>query len=221
MSKLRIKKSLSYQKQQIDYFLEIKNQKYIRLKVDNEQIIVSAPVHVQDWEIEQLIYTNIKKITTMLEKNKSKKYLVINGDKLFFKLFDEYKEFKLTTISERNNYSFKIYENLEDTIKHIYKKAAIIYRHIFEERFDFWMQIMQTDCKNLSLRVMKTRWGVCYPDKAKIILNTRLLHYPQQCLDYVIVHELSHMLHKNHSKLFWYNVEKYFPDYKKAIKALK
>ena len=74
---------------------------------------------------------------------------------------------------------------------------------------------------NLKIRKMKTRWGVCNTKTYNITLNYELYRYDVKCLDYVIVHELSHLLEPNHSKKFWAVVEKYYPNYKEARKILK
>ena len=67
---------------------------------------------------------------------------------------------------------------------------------------------------------MKTRWGVCNVKTHKVTLNLELIKKDKKYLDYVIVHELSHMLHANHSKEFWKCVEANCPDYKKLRKEL-
>ncbi len=59
----------------------------------------------------------------------------------------------------------------------------------------------------------KTRWGSC-SRKRNINLNWRLIFAPPGILDYVIIHELSHLTHMNHSKVFWACVERMMPDYK-------
>ena len=68
---------------------------------------------------------------------------------------------------------------------------------------------------------MKTRWGVCNVKTHKITLNLELIKKDIRCLDYVIIHELSHLLYANHSKEFWKCVEDNFKDYKKIRKELK
>ena len=68
---------------------------------------------------------------------------------------------------------------------------------------------------------MTTRWGVCNIKNHNVTLNYNLSKYDIKCLDYVIVHELSHFIHHNHSKEFWSLVEKYYPKYKECKKMLK
>ena len=68
---------------------------------------------------------------------------------------------------------------------------------------------------------MKSRWGVYNKLRHKVTLNSELIKYNIECLDYVIVHELSHAIHFDHSKDFWNLVSKYCSDYKSIRKQLK
>ena len=68
---------------------------------------------------------------------------------------------------------------------------------------------------------MTTRWGVCNTKSKVITLNTELFKYDIECLDYVVIHELSHLVHANHSKEFWNVVSKYCPNYKILRNKLK
>lgn len=66
----------------------------------------------------------------------------------------------------------------------------------------------------LRIREMKTRWGSCIPSKRVITLNKRLLETPRNCVEYVVLHELCHFIHPNHSKQFYAFLEKLMPDWK-------
>ena len=68
---------------------------------------------------------------------------------------------------------------------------------------------------------MKTRWGVCNKKDDSITLNLDLVKEDKIYLDYVIVHELSHFIHFNHSKSFWLLVNKYVPNYKEIRKEMR
>ena len=93
---------------------------------------------------------------------------------------------------------------------------------IFEERLNR-IRIMFKNLPNFRLRTrkMKTRWGVCNKSSMTVTLNTTLIHKDVTLIDYVIIHELSHFVHFNHSKSFWNTVGKYYPEYKKVRKELK
>jgi len=72
----------------------------------------------------------------------------------------------------------------------------------------------------ISFRFNKTRWGSC-SYKNSIVFNYYLAKLPIGIIEYIVVHELSHIKHKNHQKEFWKLVEEYMPDYKERIKVLR
>ena len=96
-------------------------------------------------------------------------------------------------------------------------------KKLFQERLDYNYDRYKENIPypKLKIRTMKTRWGVCNIKDNSVTLNTKLIEYDTDKLDYVIIHELSHFIHFNHSKLFWNQVEKYTPNYKKIRKELK
>ncbi|AHI52564.1 YgjP-like metallopeptidase domain-containing protein [Spiroplasma culicicola] len=218
---LKIKKTLSHKGNKIEYSVTYREQKYIRLKIIDQDIQVSSPLQAQDWEIEQLIYRNISKINKIIEfREKTKKVIIANPGSI--KIFDIKNEAYFSDpIKEDFKLAFKTYENDDLTVKHMYKKLSNLYFSEFEKVIHKWLNIMQLELKNLSVKEMKGKWGVCYPEKSKVVLNIKLLHYPKEALEYVTVHELSHLVHKNHSRDFWYHVEKFLPKYKEYSGLLK
>ena len=72
----------------------------------------------------------------------------------------------------------------------------------------------------ITVRNQKTRWGSC-SEKGNLNFNYLLYFLPEELLDYVVVHELAHRRHMNHSGEFWAEVGKYFPEYKECRKKLK
>ncbi len=73
--------------------------------------------------------------------------------------------------------------------------------------------------KKVNYRNQKTRWGSC-SSNATVTLNWKLIAFDQSLIDYVVIHELCHMTHPNHSAKFWALVEKFCPDYKRLNKQL-
>ena len=98
-----------------------------------------------------------------------------------------------------------------------YKEAA---REYIPGRVAYYQTITGGNYSKISIRSQKTRWGSCSA-KGTLSFNWRLMLAPPSILDYVVVHELCHLTHMNHSPAFWQAVEKAFPDYKIARKWLK
>jgi len=71
-----------------------------------------------------------------------------------------------------------------------------------------------------TVRSMTSRWGSCQPQTGKITLNSKLVFYPKEAIEYVVVHEFAHFAHPDHSKAFWALVAKIMPDYKERKKLL-
>lgn len=73
---------------------------------------------------------------------------------------------------------------------------------------------------NVTIRCQQTRWGSC-SSRGNLNFNCLLMLAPEEVLDYVVVHELAHRKQMNHSALFWQEVERECPDYKKSLRWLK
>ena len=114
-----------------------------------------------------------------------------------------------------------IWINLQgvDREKALKKQASIL----FQQRLDLVYSKFSRKIPypTLTIRKMKSRWGVCNVKTKRITLNLELMKKLEVCLDYVIVHELSHLVYADHSSKFWSLVEENYPDYKKVRKLLK
>lgn len=97
-----------------------------------------------------------------------------------------------------------------------YKKNASEY---FPLRVQHFEKIMGVHHKKIAIRDQKTRWGSC-STSGTLSFNWRLIMAPPEVLDYVVVHELAHFTHMDHSKAFWSTVESVMPDYEKPRKWL-
>ena len=187
---------------------------YIRVKEDLN-IYVTCNTFTSNREIMKLINDNIKSITKMIDKRKKK----LEKEKSFYYLGKKYDLVYL------NNNGIEFGENkvfVDDTFnlnKWYLKEAEKIFKNELDKMYNDF--IYDIPYPSLTIRKMKTRWGVCNTKTHRVTLNLELIKKDTIYLDYVIVHELSHLLYPNHSKDFWKCVENNFKDYKKIRKELK
>ena len=107
------------------------------------------------------------------------------------------------------DYSKKQYER--------YREEARIFCN---ERTEYWAQKMNLQYNRIAIKNPKTRWGSC-STKRNLNFNYKIIFLTDLQADYLIVHELAHLIEMNHSKEFWSIVERYIPQYKKQRKELR
>jgi len=112
-------------------------------------------------------------------------------------------EAKLALLLPQNGDHLK----LPEIIQHWYQEQA---EQHWPDRLEHWAKITGLQPQGLKIRPYKSRWGSCTA-RGQISLNTLLVMAPQEVLDYVIVHELCHLKHLNHSRAFWQLVEHFCP----------
>jgi len=99
-----------------------------------------------------------------------------------------------------------------------YKKQAIV---LFNIIIDNYSKKLNVEVNRVSIKKMKTRWGSCNSKKLYINLNLELIKTPIKAIEYVILHELSHITHPNHSKSFYEYMSRFMSDYKDNERLLK
>jgi predicted metal-dependent hydrolase len=90
----------------------------------------------------------------------------------------------------------------------------------FKEKVDRFAKIIGVAPKNVSVKNFKSRWGSCTA-KGEIQLHWKIILAPHRIVDYVVIHELCHLKHHDHSPMFWKSVERYVPDYLECKEWLK
>lgn len=187
---------------------------YIRVK-DDLTIYVTTNTFVSDREIEKLLKKSEKAIEKMINTKKKKE----EYDNNFYFLGKKY-DIVYTNDGSITLGNGKVFLDKRIDLDKWYKKEAA---RIFKERFDYNYSKFSRKIPypSLTIRKMKTRWGVCNTRDYKVTLNLELIKKDISCLDYVINHELAHLIHANHSKYFWEVVEENYPRYKETRKVLK
>lgn len=198
------------------YDVEIikKNSKNTYIRVKDGKIIVTTNRFVSTASIMKLINSNISSISKMINID-NKKQDKKDNFYYFGKQYDVIYGFNSVEFDNDKIYApdkVKLDKYILNDIKKIYQSRLDYWYNIFEEKIPI---------PNLKIRKMTSRWGVCNIRNHNVTLNYELSKYDITCLDYVIVHELSHFIHHNHSKEFWLLVGKYYPKYKGTRKMLK
>lgn len=93
-------------------------------------------------------------------------------------------------------------------------------REVLTKRTDYYKEILRVDYQRIRIGNQKTRWGSC-SSRGTISYNWHLILMPEPIIDYVVVHELCHLVEMNHSPSFWKKVSEVLPDYQSRRKWLK
>ena len=192
-----------------------KKMKTIRMKVDNNTIIISG-YHINGKTANEIISKHEKWII-----NKSKKTDEINNYNNFdnfLLLGTTYPIIQNGSYYEIGEHHFKFSRNID--YKKEYQKIRKFFTYVIEERVNYYKKVFNHDC-NVIYKDMKSKYGYNNPSKDLICLSTRLIHLPINLIDYVIVHEFCHFKVHNHQQAFYDEVSRYYPSYKAARKELK
>ncbi|MBU0705662.1 M48 family metallopeptidase [Patescibacteria group bacterium] len=106
---------------------------------------------------------------------------------------------------------------IKKIVQEFYKKKA---EEVIHDRLQFFNEHYRLKYNRVTFRNQKTRWGSCSSAK-NLNFNWRLIMAPIEIIDYVVVHELCHLKHMNHSTSFWRLVAEAIPEYKGMRKWLK
>lgn len=101
-----------------------------------------------------------------------------------------------------------------------YQKNKDKARKVVEKKIEHWNGFYNFHFNRISIRNQKNRWGSC-SSKGNLNFNYKILFLKKELQDYLIVHELCHLKHLNHSKSFWETVAFTIPDYKGKARLLR
>jgi len=196
--------------------------KHLYLRIREGKLIVTANKRVSQKYIQQFVQSKASWIHTHLSQEKNKPLLTdpdatlyVLGKALAIEIHIQSDIKKEIMQIEDDRCLFMVKERPSDTdlrkIRDSYYKeqCSLIITPIVED----YANKMQLYPEKLSYRANKSRWGSC-SNKNTVSLNSRLMMLPISVIRYVVVHELSHIQHKNHATAFWELVEAFCPDYK-------
>lgn len=195
------------------------------------KVRVSAPMHLSDESIAMFVRTKLGWIKKQQEKFKkqprqtereyvSGETLYVWGQQYFLRVDYSYKGNSL--VLEGNEAILTVRK--ESTAS---QREAFVnewYRALLKEKIETylpkWEKITGLHCDSWQTKYMTTRWGTCNTNTGKIWLNLQLAKKPIECLEYVILHELTHLKVRNHSKEFVARMDQYMPYWREIKKLL-
>ena len=195
----------------------------VALIVKDNTLYVKAPFYISENTINNIITIKNKWITKKFAEDKILREQPIikynNGDILLFK-GKQYKlnvkEFSSNRAELTNNF-LNIYINGSYQNKGIIKDTLFKW-YFFESEYNlnktvtYYKNLMNVSVNNIKISEYKSKWGSCNKTK-KLTFDWRIIMASEQVIRYLVVHELSHIRHPNHSRSFWNNVESFMPNF--------
>lgn len=213
----------------LDYIWEKKNVKNINLRITNKQeIYVSSHYDVSQEKIESFMQSKyewiVKRLKQLDQMNKirliSDKEIMLFGRMLTIKLtkgkmnaFRYTKNYLYVTLIDENEYETLLKQYLYQLCVDLFKDVVSI---VHEK-----MYMYHEEFPHVIIKPLKNCWGKCCPNNNTITLNSDLIHYPIDFVEYVVLHEFAHFVYMNHSKEFYDLIKKHMPDYQKRIEHMK
>ncbi|KAB2918268.1 MAG: M48 family metallopeptidase [Bacteroidetes bacterium] len=213
---------------QFDYEIKYSKRKTLNITVERDRkIIVRAPINTSQQKIESIIQSKSQWIKEKISHTQKypldyKPKEFISGETLLYLG----KNYQLLVVEEEINdivfnHRFLISKTNQSKANELFKKW---YLHKAQKKIE---PLAKNYAKNLGVKYnefktseMKYRWGSCTP-KNNIIFNWRIIKAPMYVLEYLVVHELVHLLENNHTPRFWNILSIQVPNYLKAKKWLK
>lgn len=212
----------------IKYSVNIGKRKNFYITISKGNVLVKAPLWAKEKDIETIIEKKknwiIKNVAKSLENQKPPNsfsngdQFFILGEKCFLK--ENFINCGKCTLSKNGNIlnvflpterkSLNNKDLIEKCFSKWYKNFA---ENEITESFNRMSKISGISANKLTIRKMTRSWGRC-SSKFNISINREVACYSKKSIDYVVLHELCHIVHFNHSKAFWELVEKFMPDYK-------
>jgi predicted metal-dependent hydrolase len=224
-----VKQYFDYKDQRLEFELVHRKRRSIEIQIDESGIRVIAPVGVSPHILQQVLQDKgdwILSKLAILKNRKTISHTFTKGDRILY-LGKEYElevrpvlgrpyvelgESTITVSTSRRDP-----EDVKRTLETWYKKQA---KELARSRAEHYRKILDVQPVEVKISSAKKRWGSCSP-KGNILINWRLVMAPPWVFDYVVAHEMCHLIEMNHSKDFWQLVERAVPHYKKVRDWLK
>lgn len=207
----------------MEYTVVRKNIKNIYIQIKEGKVIVRAPRKASESEIEKLVHEKerwIKKhINNQIQREENQKNSIeILGKRYDINMINSNRDCIEIEDGYANIYtSAESKEKVDKLVKKLYKKCALKQYSVTTQKM---MNLTGLAPDSWQIKDIHSAWGSC-SSKRNITLSLNLIQKREELIEYVVLHELCHLKHMNHSKEFWNLVESYMPNYKECRRELK
>ncbi len=202
----------------------IKNM-YLRILPPDGKVAVSAPMRMREEEIERFIKTKLVWIRLQQDKMKNRnthqEQEYVTGEKIYLWGRTYLLIVKETTGRGKisvNGEEVQLFIQNQSTREQRKKLLHTWYKKSLEQELPYllekWEKRIGVKAGSFSIRDMKTRWGTCHIQKKAICLNLQLAKKSPICLEYVLVHELVHLLERSHNHVFKGYMDQFLPNWR-------
>jgi predicted metal-dependent hydrolase len=222
------KHKIVYKNNEIEFqIIKTARKKTSEITVKYDDILVRAPFSKSIEDIESLVNSKAEWIVQKIKENSGKKPEIIFptyknnttlpylGKNVILKIVKDKNDYL-----EFSNNEFVMHVN-KNKVKTIYEKWLFnISSSIFNQFIEKYSFLLNIRPKKILIKNLKSRWGSA-TYKGTINLNVNLIKAPIEVIEYVVLHEMSHLIEKNHSHRFWKIIEYHMINYPDKIKWLK
>lgn len=216
-----------------------KTSKTMKIYFKEEGLVVTKSPYVPKREVDKFIKQNEEKIYEKYKKIEELKRLkkerwetgqdiLYSGDLYkIVKIYREEKNLSIKINKEEKGFKIFVYNKLQKEEENYLIKKVLrkIFKEntekILQERLPFWSEKTNIYYNSVKVRDAKTKYGSCIPKTKALHFSSRLVMLKEEAIDAIIVHELCHIVHPNHSKKFYELVKKYIPNYDEINTYLK
>ena len=214
------------------FITRTKRKKTISILIKDGNVEVKAPFNLKKNEIDAFTLKKEKWIKNKILLQKKIKQLpkkkFIDGEVFKFLGKDLILKINISDAKKiyiKNNYiCLDLKSNTKNNKEKIKKELELFYRSfsekILKEKTFIEAKKMNLKLEKIKVRSYKNRWGSC-SSNGDISYNWKLIMAPEKIINYVIIHELCHLIHFNHSRNYWKEVSKKLPNYRKSKEWLK
>lgn len=198
---------------------------YISVLPPSGSVRVSAPLKMNDEMIKSFIMSKVPWIIKSQSRFKNRAVQIerkyVSGESIYlwgrrYEMNVEYTKTacKIDIIGDKLYFCIRKQSTMEQ------RQSALNewYRRQLKDKvpplLEKWQDILGVKVQEFRIKKMRTRWGTCNINDKRIWLNLELAKKPPECLEYVVVHELVHLLERNHNKVFKGYMDKFLPDWR-------